>query len=373
MTCDLHSDATQANAIGWLLAGLLLWLWHWSQAQQIVTRSEEEQRAVLRKVYLYAVIMQTVIVTLTSSAFFSYNLLRLWLGTNPSGNELITHAGDALLNAFIYGLFWAYHAQVIKGDAALLPQEMPRQAGIRRLYYYLVALLGLAVLVVGLTSMWRVLLDFWLGGAATSALSRQGWGDEISFFATLIITGGTVWYLTWRKLQQRTFGEVGRAELQALSRRIYLYVIVFASVITLLSAVSWLIYQLLRQLGEPLSNTLISQMSWALGATLTAGLAWTYHLRVMLTDQRTLAVVTARLKAETAPATSILPTVLILVQTSANDNLEAAYEALKNQLGAGAETEIFPSPGLSEEELSAWLRQRKIAAAVSASSEKMKV
>ena len=164
-TTGLPSEFTTNT--GWIIAGLAFWLLHWLPVQRMTAVSDDEQHAVLRKVYLYGIIFETVAITLTSLALFLYNLLRYLLGTNPvaeSGQSLLTAAGQPLLTALVYGLFWTYHRRVIAWDAELVA-EVPLQASIRRLYYYLVALIALAVLASGVTSMLRLLIDLWLGSA----------------------------------------------------------------------------------------------------------------------------------------------------------------------------------------------------------------
>ncbi len=74
-------------------------------------------------------------------------------------------------------------------------------------------------------------MDLWFGGSATTDLNARAWGDQISFFATVIVVG---------------FEEV----------------------------------------GEAFSRDLIGGLSWALGASITAGVLVAYHLTTMIGDQR---------------------------------------------------------------------------------------
>lgn len=366
-TGDTWAPAPVAGDIGWIAAGVAVWLLHWLAAQRLVAVAEDEQHAVLRKVYLYAVIFQTVAVALTNLAFFLYNLVRRLIGSDPlsgSGDPLLTAAGVPLLTALIYGVFWAYHQQVLAWDAALVAAEPPRQASIRRLYSYLVALIGLTVLASGLASMLRLLFDFALGGDATTNLSRRAWGDAISFFATLIAVGGPVWALHWERLQRRALAPGGEEERQAILRRIYLFLVLFFSVIALLTSLAWLIYHLLLNLGSALSNREIGDLSWALGVSITAGVLLAYHLRVMLHDQRDRAVAPAPASEGAAPASAAPETgaaalaTLVLVTGIAADDVRAAIGPLAGRLPTGAELAVFPAAGVTPVELRAWLGGR---------------
>lgn len=362
-TGDAWVPAPVAGDIGWLVAGVAVWLAHWLAAQRLVMVSEDEQHAVLRKVYLYAVIFQTVAVALTSLAFFLYNLLRRVIGSDPlagSGDSLLSAAGVPLLTALVYGVFWAYHQRVLVVDAALVAAEPPRQASIRRLYSYLVAVIGVAVLASGVAALLRLLFDAALGGDATTNLSRRAWGDAISFAATLIVVGGPVWALHWDRLQQRALAPGGEEERQAVLRRIYLFLVLFFSVIALLSGLAWLIYHLLLNLGGTLSNREIGDLSWALGICITAGVLLAYHLRVLLHDQRGRAAAPAAPapSEEATPEAVVAPATLVLVTGLVADDVRAAIVPLAGRLPVGAELAIFPAADVTTAELRAWLNGR---------------
>ncbi|MEP6776452.1 MAG: DUF5671 domain-containing protein, partial [Chloroflexota bacterium] len=198
--------------VAWIVVAAVFWLSHWLIVQRVTSVSEDEQRSVLRKVYLYFMVFQTLSVTVTSLAFFLNSVLRLILGTSPlgsSGDSLLTQAGGPLITALVYGLLWAYNWRVLQWDAALVAEEPPRQANIRRAYHYLVALVGLAVVGGGAASLVTLLLDVLSGGGFVTDLSRQAVGDRISLAATLIIVGGPIWYVNWLRLQKRALAPDG--------------------------------------------------------------------------------------------------------------------------------------------------------------------
>jgi len=83
------------NAAAILVAGAI-WVMRWWTVQRRVAADEDEQRSVLRKVYLYGMTLQTVAVTLATSATFLDNLFRAVWGTDPvagTGDSLLTAAG----------------------------------------------------------------------------------------------------------------------------------------------------------------------------------------------------------------------------------------------------------------------------------------
>ena len=260
------------------------------------------------------------------------------------------------MTAIVYGVFWAYHRWVLRGDAALATDDPARQTSLQRLYLHLVALIGLAVLATGVASLLRLLIDLGLGGA-TATLSRAGWADQISFFATSILVGLPAWYLTWVPLQRRAWSPEASADRQALVRRVYLYLILFAAVIALLGSAGTLIYQFVRHVGGVFDAGALGAISWALGAALTAGVLLVYHLRVLLADQRAA----ARSAPAEAPSPAAPGAALLLIQNAGADALMAAAAAARDALPATAAAEVFAAPGLTGAELRAWLDGRAVA------------
>lgn len=339
---------TIAGAIAWLLVGIGCWVGHWIPAQRLVAHSVDEQRSALRKVYLYALIFQTVTVTLVNLALFLYKLLQLLLGGDTSagiavGDSLLTAAGLPLLAAAIYGLFWAYHRQILASDARYVT-EQPRQATIRRIYQSVVALVSLAVLAGGLADVTRLLLDLWLGGRDTTILNRAGWADQISLFVTLILIGAPVWTFQWLRLQRRALAPDGAAERDSLVRRIYLLLIIFFSVAALLGGLATLLYQLFRYLGNAFSGATISTLSWATGITIAATVFLAYHLWVLIVDQRHRAAepVATPMLGPTAPGeVGMVRGYIILIRGGADATVLPAIEAFKEQLPADSRLQSF--------------------------------
>jgi hypothetical protein len=351
------------TSAAWIVVSFAFWLFHWLAVQRLTRASEDEQRSVLRKVYLYLVVFQTLSVTMMSLAFLLNNALRLMLGTNPlgdSGDSLLTQAGDPLATALVYALFWAYHWQVLKWDASLVAKEPPRQASIRRAYHYLVALVGLAVLATGVATLLRLLMDLVLAGSIATDPSREAVGDQISLAATLIVVGGPVWYVNWLRLQRRALAPDGAAERHALLRRIYLYLILFFSVITLLISAGTVVYQVFLVLGGGSASDFMNNLADALGPTITASVLLAYHLRIIVADQRAFTATPPDAATEhgiidmSAPPTSTI----LLVRSADASGVDRVVEEVRRKLPAGAQINVFTAPNLMPVELGAWLESR---------------
>ena len=350
---------TVANAVAWILVAGAVWILHWTAIQRRTAVSDDEQHSPLRKVYLYGMTLLTVGVTLGGISFLLYDLLRFVWGTNPvegSGQSILTAAGGPLMSALVFGVFWAYHWQVLKWDASLVVTELPLQAAIRQLYHYLVALVGLGMLAAGVVNMLRLLFDQWLGGPDILSMSQQEWGDQLSFVATTILIGGAVWLLNWFIVQREAMAVDGDVARHALPRRLYLFLILLATVTSLLGSAAWLIYHVLRYFGEPVGSW-VGSASWALAGTITAAVLLAYHLYILVGDQRARAASLAALPAA-PPLPTPSPATLLLLRGGDASAIESAVAAFQGQLPEGINSELFVVPGLSPAEVSAWLSSR---------------
>ncbi len=347
----------------WIVVAAAFWLSHWLIVQRVTSVSEDEQRSVLRKVYLYFMVFQTLSVTVTSLAFFLNSVLRLILGTSPlgsSGDSLLTQAGGPLITALVYGLMWAYHWRVLQWDAALVAEEPPRQANIRRAYHYLVALVGLAVLGAGAASLVSLLLDVLSGGGFATNLGQQAVGDRISLAATLIIVGGPIWYVNWLRLQKRALAPNGARDRHALLRRIYLYLILFFSVITLLVSAGTLLYQIFLILGGGASQNFMHDLAGVLGPAIASGLILAYHLQTIRGDQSAFAALPpeARAQPEMVDTSALTASTVLLLRSANPAHLTALVEELRHRLPGDAQLDAFATYNLMPGELEIWLAGR---------------
>lgn len=346
-----------ASPISWLVVAGTIWLLHWRAVQRETAAAAAELRSAVRKFYLYGMTLQTVVVTLVSASFFLNSLFRLLWGSDPvagTGDSLLSAAGGPVLTALVYGVFWAYHWQVLKWDTGFAGAGAEFNAGIRRLYHYLVALIGLGMLAGGVGNLLRLLIDGLLGGRDTIALNPQGWGDQISFVVTLILVGTPVWLAHWLPMQREALAPDGEAARQGLARRLYLFLILLLTMLGLLSGSAWLIYQVFRHLGEPFPPW-ASDISWALATTVTAGVLLAYHLTTLLGDLRARR---AAPPVEVAAPAPLEVASLVLLRSPDAARLDQALARLSSALPTGSQMEVMPAPGVSRDELQAWLAGR---------------
>jgi hypothetical protein len=260
-----------------LCTGLPLWLIFWQWAQRLFNGPSEAERAsVLRKFYLYATIFITTLLAVTNATFILAGIFRRALDLLPMGD-----LRDVLPVVIVAALLWAYHSAIIWGDARVAG-EAPRQAGIRRLYLYLIAAIGLAALLVGLSGDLSVLIRSLSAAPFGSSLREQ-----LAWFTAAMVAGLPVWILPWRQVElgAEASGPAGAEERRSIVRKIYLYFYLFVATMAVLSGVVCIVYRLLSLLlGEATGGNLLSDLGQAIAFSLIAAGVWLYHGFVLRGD-----------------------------------------------------------------------------------------
>jgi hypothetical protein len=178
---------------------------------------------------------------------------------------------------------WAYHALVLREDMRLMPVAR-EQAGVRRLYRYLVAGVGLLALLIGLGGVLGVLFD-----TTGSIVSQQK--VDLAWFAAAMLAGVAVWIVPWRLIQQETaeLPPAGISARASVVRRFYLFFFLLLATLTFLIAAVFILSRVLTVLlGEALAPGEISNIALAAAFLLMAAAVWLYHGWLLREDNEAL-------------------------------------------------------------------------------------
>ncbi len=334
-------SGTQIAAVAQLLTGLVVWLLSWRAAQRLFRGgARAEQDSLLRKGYLYVVIFLTLIVTVSDAALLLAGLLRGWFGLpNRAG------AGTVLASLLVAAPLGIYHALVLREDAAAAP-EAKEQAAIRRLFWYLVAAVGLLATLIGLGGVISV-------GANAATLPGQTLAGDVlrerlAWFLAVLIAGLPLWLVAWRQIQAGVAAEgaAGLAARRDPARRFYLYGFILLATLTFLGTAVFIVFLLLNALlGEALDERDVGQLFTAAAYALLAVLVWLYHSRLLRQDNEAIAA--ARPESATQPRIVVLDDgdgrFARLLQTSLVEALPAATIATV-PLGNQALAALGPAP-----------------------------
>jgi len=269
------AGAVVAGAVAKTLAGLGIWLFHrhWTATSAI---SEDDRRSTLRAVYGFAIVAIAVAATLTGIGQIAYWTLARLLGVaRPSGlsGDALTALRGPFAMLVVFGVAWALIRRDLALDAA--GAEARRQSGVRRLYVHLVAIVALGALASGAAELLWGLVDQL--AAPDAAITATDFRDRISLSVTLVLLGTVVWILHWRPAP-------AIEERLSLSRRIYLFAVLLASVLLGVGSAIWLGSQLLRLLLAVGSSHPDLEMGHAFALLFVSVAIAAYHVRVLWVD-----------------------------------------------------------------------------------------
>ena len=310
-----------STEISYALVWLALWLFHFRWTARGVIAADD-RASTLRAVHGFGIVAWCTVVTLTEAARTLYYFLARALGVAAAGGIQQLDAAtlaQPLSAVLVFGLGWAFARQLLVTDAAA--GEAPRQAGVRRLYVHLVALVSLVAFAIGLGALLDALFEQVVAPTAAS----DAWRDRISWALTLIVVGLPVWLVHWRAAPDA-------AERLALSRRLYLFAALLLGVLGVLGSAGALVSTLLRAaLATGAVGLGVDASSFLAALIVAAGVAG-YHFRVLRQDAA------QRPMAEPIPPEPEAP----LAQTAADFLVEVsgATEAELRQALAGLPSEV---------------------------------
>ena len=339
---SLWNDTTQ-TALALFLVGGVFWWWHWHR----VSRSDLDSP--LRQVYLhfFAILggAATVIATL---GILLFRLIQWALGEADAADaaEQFRYLPAALAALISGGALWGYHWAVVRQESAAGVVGSPAA---RQAYRYLLAALGLGTLAAGLIILFGVVIGVIVPQSGQELLRADWWRDPLASAASLLLVGVPLWGIYWFGVQ-RDAG-AGLLDRSALSRRVFIYLVLGAAALAALGNFSALLFMFFRDLFEgQLSAQLVQDAKWSIGVLLTAGAVSVYYWLVLGEDRRAI-------PALEEPAAEALP-VRKAVTALATEAAQPLLRRMEAQFGVPVRLwqRLDPDaevPSLTDEELRA--------------------
>jgi hypothetical protein len=273
-----------SDGVAWMLVGALLWRVNWLRWDALIIAYEVEARTALRRFYLYAATVLSAALTLVPAAGLLNRLLLQLFGVAPPA-DLPDLAGPLAMLPF--GLIaWRWHWVQVSSEASRYG-DTPESANVRRLYYYLVAAVGLVLLWIGLVDILRALLDWLVVGS--DALSRGFRAEQLANGISMLAVGAPVWAIHWRAVQNvaRAQGPSAQAERTSGPRRAYLYGVALVGALLILFEFATVIYRLLLLLlGDANADLFGTETLDSLVRSGTAIIFWIVHVLAIRGDTR---------------------------------------------------------------------------------------
>lgn len=280
-----------ANGLTLLVVGAPLWVFVWLRIQASLV-DHAEAGSMMRLVVLYLLAFVGVGSVLGSGGVALYVLLRFALGESMTITQMLGEISTPLSVALSFGGVWAYFGRLLSAEIRAYPEQAEgeeqaglRAAALRRLYYYVLSLLGLVTTFTGL----QLLLGFFLDLATSKApILGSALRNNLAAAISALVIGAPLWVLTWRPMAQEAAleGETGDHARRSLIRKVYLYFVLFAAVMGVMFSAGALLFPLLRAaLGERPVN-LLSESLQMLKVLVLFALLLAYHWLVLRGDQR---------------------------------------------------------------------------------------
>jgi hypothetical protein len=261
-----------AQALALILVGVPIFLIHWLWAQRAAAREEEEKTASIRAVFLYAVLLATLIpVVQNLLSFIDRSLVEVTgLGVARSFSAFREQTvADNLIAILMNGIVAAYFWNVLRGDWTSLADK-ENFSDVRRLYRYIWMLYGLLMTVFGAQQILRFL--FYIPSDVLGAPGREIVVNGLA----LLVVGTPIWVYSWSIIQNSL---VDPAEMGSTLRLGILYLLALGGVITVLTTAWMVINTILRAaLGEDISfNEIIRQIGGPISVGVPLGMVWAYY------------------------------------------------------------------------------------------------
>ena len=261
-----------AQALALILVGVPIFLIHWLWAQRASARDEEEKTATLRAVFLYAILLATLIpVVQNLLSFIDRSFVQIaGLGVSRAFRAFSEQTlADNLIAIVMNGIVAAYFWNILRNEWATL-SDKENFADVRRVYRYIWMLYGLLMTVFGAQQILRFI--FYLPGDVLGELGRE---MAINGLALLFV-GTPVWIYSWRVIQDSL---TDPAEMGSTLRLGILYLLALGGVITVITT-AWVIVNtiLLRLLGQEMTlGDLTQRIGGPISIGVPLGAVWAYY------------------------------------------------------------------------------------------------
>jgi hypothetical protein len=270
------------NGVALLLVGTPVWAYSWRVIQESLA-DPAEMGSTLRLGILYLLALGGVITVITTAFMVIKTILSALLGQDISFSEFLRDVGGPISIGVPLGLAWAYYGYWLSRHIEAVGERV-RQAAMKRLYNYVLSLIGLVVAFVGVASLFRFIIDMLLG---SGILLTDTMRSTLAASIASIVVGLPIWLIMWRPMQAEalTSDEMGDHARRSVLRKTYLYLVLFVSVIGGMATSVGLVYQLIRVVlsgdtGSDFVNTVLNltQLLFLFGIVLV------YHLTVLRKD-----------------------------------------------------------------------------------------
>ena len=272
------------NAFALLVVGVPLWVYWWRNIQVSIS-DERERHSTLRTVILFILALVGAIVFSISGAMVLYWLLRAALGESFTISQLMSNMSSSISFAVPFVVVWAYFGRILFNDILSEP-DVFKQSAMRRIYRYILSILGLSGTIYGIAAIAGFIVNTLTQRPMTFVDKHQTLAANLA----VLVVGVVIWLVYWLQVNQEAIldGVKGDHARRSLSRKIYIYLVIFASVIGTMASTGFLLYTILQSVFGVYVPDLLNSSLQNLRLILIFAAFLTYHLVCLNRDNRAL-------------------------------------------------------------------------------------
>lgn len=270
------------NGAALLFVGTPVWYYTWRVIQDGLADSAEKG-STLRLGILYILALSGVITVISTSYSVVHLILSILFGEGTTFREFVREIGGEFSIGVPLGVVWAYFGHWLNRHIESVGDKV-RQSGMKRLYNYILAFIGLVVSFIGVETLFGFLVDTITD---QNPLSMNYVRGPLTSSLTSLIVGLPLWLAMWRPMQAEALAdnEMGDHARRSVIRKFYIYLALFASVIGGMATAVGLVYTLIVALlngtaGSNFVNNVLNltQLLFLFAVVLI------YHLSVLRRD-----------------------------------------------------------------------------------------
>ena len=280
---SIASQAVLVNGLSLIIIGIPIWVFSWRVIQKSIAQIEE-RGSLLRAIVLFAVNLISMVTALFAVGAFLDIFIQILLGTRLSFSSLMGDLRDPVSVAIPFGITWAYYSYIRRKDIIAVGTETPQLISVQHILKYLGAFFGVITVFVGTQNLLFFIIDLYVAQPVWTGVYRE----RLSLGIAMLVIGLPLWLLNWRKANRLAAqeGEEGDQARRSLTRKIYLYLLLFLGVMGVMISAGILLFHLLQAaLGDPDDNLLQITLE-LLSILLLFFLVILYHGRILRSDGR---------------------------------------------------------------------------------------
>jgi hypothetical protein len=213
-----------------------------------------------------------------------YWLTGYFVGLSSQGGAYFSFLNWTLAAVLVAAGMWFYHQRLAQEEADAAAEK---HFSARRVHLYLMSFISLGTLVAGLVVLIGILLDWIISATSHGVIvSTSGWWQgQLSASLSLLVVGVPIWAYFWGNVLKMMFAG-GDAERRARSRRVFLYVVLGASILATVAALVNLVYMLLNAVLQGGAEDLLRSIKWSIQSLSVSIPVLVYFWSVIKADQK---------------------------------------------------------------------------------------